>query len=487
MSDERAGPDKLVPIATIALSILGITATVLIWKEKLETAEFALLVKCLILLAVLCVFLALWQIYNMPPGRWCRRQAVNLWRRLKTFWLVYWQVHRPWNKYIHGPTRDELIGRVRYAIARKYFDQEATEINGEGTAHEARYCTNGECPSVIVTDFVNYAELVKTIVHTSLTGVRQRKKGEAILCFTSLRLSLHDWFNFDRGLYSDSEWSDDYLKEIERWSKNSRDLIVARHLLCASDEDLAQACGIKGRTKDALSHELQSWIWRPRGEDGKTHLEPILRYQEQGHYRTLLVQEIKEKAEKLSEEDEEQRTRRDKLLRISQSIKERYNEHNMAFVIVENSDGLLDDLDPLIFDCGEFQLLGDAFSSGYQTKLQNCEKRLLTYGVALSDEKACPGSFYAPSDPKQRPIATDFFLVCTVEEADLEKVTAPYSLFETLDPKPLICLEGQDRAKAVHLALLDAGKNERYLEDLLGYCRLLLSQNAQNEDLFSNE
>ena len=411
-----------------------------------------------------------------------RRQAVNLWLRLKTPWLVCCQVYRPWNKYIHGRACDELIGRVRYAIAQKYFDQEATEINGEGTAHEARYCTNGECPSVIVTDFVNYAELVKTVVHTCLNGIRQRKKGEAILCFTSLRLSLHEWFNFDRGLYSDLKWSN-YLKEIEGWSKNSRDLIVARHLLCAPDKDekLAQACGIEGRTQDALSHELKSWIWRPRrDEDGKTQLEAIHKYQRQGHCRVRLVEEIKKEANKLSEEDEEQNTRREKLFNIADFIEDRYNNHNMAFVIVDNKNGMLDDLElPLNLDCGEFQLLRDAFSSEYQTELQSCEKSLLTYGVLRAINDACPERYYAPSSQKKRPIATDFFLVCTVAKADLGKVTDEYSLFETLDPKPLVCLEGKDRAKAVHLTLLDASKNERYMEELLEYCRDLLSQNAK--------
>ena len=404
----------------------------------------------------------------------CRRRfgshLVKLCPKLGTFLLVYRQVYRPWKKYIHDPPPDELIGQVRYAIAQKYFDRGATGIDGKETAHEAKYHTNEGRPSVIVTDFVNYAELVKTIVETSLDGVHKRNKEEVILCFTSLRLSLHDWFNFDRGLYSDSKWSDDYLKKIEGWSKG-QDIIVARHLLCASDEGLAQACGIKGRTKEVLKQELNSWIWRPL-RDGTPHLKPICKSS-----RKDLAQEIKNKAPEKPEKEEKE------LLEISKFIEERYNEPNMAFVIVDNIDTKLNELE---LTSGEFQRLGDAFSSIYQTELKNSKGRLLTYGVAKSDQTQYPGIYYIPHDQNQRPIATDFFLVCAVKKANFEEVENPYQIFKILDPEPLFCLEGQDRAKAVHLTLLDAGKNEKCLEGILDYCQKLLSQNEKNKDLFSN-
>ena len=422
--------------------------------------------------------------------------------KLGTFLLVYRQIYRPWKKYIHnlspdepiGQVRyeDELIRQVRYEIAKKYFDREANGIDGKEKAHKAEDHID---ETVIITDFINYAELVKTIVEksldgvrkrnkekASLDGVRKRNKEKAILCFTSLRFSLHDWFNFDRGLYSDSKWYKEYLEKIGEWSnhQNHQDIIVARHLLCAHDEKLAQACGIKGRTKEVLKQELQSWIWRPFDGQGKARLKPI--HKSSGcDSRNSLAGDIDREAQRDDLSIEE----RDELLKISKFIKERYNEPKKAFVIVDNTGTELDEFD---FETGKFQRLSHAFSSTYQTELRNVKGHFLTYGVAnLADDPDYSGTYYMPHDEKnQRPIATDFFLVCTVEKAKLDKVKNPYQIFEILRPEPLVCLEGRDLAKAVHLTLLDAGKNKRCLNIILSYCEKLLLDNKENEDLFSN-
>lgn len=484
--------DFFVEILSPVISFFALGLSLYISKDKLSPDLFNILLIPYVIIFVIIAILFSIKLYFTSLGKWCKRKLDNLIiHRPKTFWLIHKNVHLPWNKYLYGPSHNDLIQRIRYAIAQKYFDQEAAEISGKGTLSEAECYTNGEweCPSVIVTDFINYAELVKTIVHASLKGIRERKQNEALLCFTSLRLSLFEWFNFDRGLYSDSKWSKNYLDQIDSWSENTQgDLVIARHLLCTpnGDIDTAKKCGIEERTEEILEMEINSWIWRTKQDNGSMALSPLPISSRHTFNRKQLVQKIKDKA-RLTDPSISNR-----LIAIAEYIEDEYNEDKEAFVIIPsgeipNKGNLIEGIDPsdLEFEDGMFQVLGKAFSSTYQTKLTNCSRTLLTYGYAKSHKLDFPEDYYAPNKPDKRPpIATDFFCIFTTRIEDLEKVNNPYDIFSTLKPKPLVCLEGQDRAKAVHLALLDSDKNENCMNYLFDYILYLLNTNRANRELF---
>nr|VFJ77332.1 MAG: hypothetical protein BECKFW1821C_GA0114237_11215 [Candidatus Kentron sp. FW] len=230
--------------------------------------------------------------------------AILLRRKIKTFFLILTLrrevlcLLKHWRRYLSGEVKDERIRSIRKAIASTYFLEEIRDISGvsdrvanhkakedpkDGFDWESRCPTKSEFPEeedrpLIVSNFVNYARMVKAIIN-KVKEEYPPKKGYTIFCFTTLSASLFQWFNFDGGFYTRKEW-DDYLNDLLELTSKDRNIVLSRCLLLRPKEDTPKDFERsiekarrneeidrieihEKRSVDVLKEEVNSWIWLP--------------------------------------------------------------------------------------------------------------------------------------------------------------------------------------------------------------------------------
>jgi hypothetical protein len=108
-----------------------------------------------------------------------------------------------WAEYVtQGP--DPLVWRIRTALAREYVAQEKDDLSGEADivrrlwTDEKRKELNPEGRPLIITSFIRYSKLVKSMVQAVQES--KERSNATILCVTTLSMPLGKWLNFDEKL-----------------------------------------------------------------------------------------------------------------------------------------------------------------------------------------------------------------------------------------------------------------------------------------------